>query len=165
MDESTDKQYFEELADREIKDAEEPEEIELTKAQSATMSRAKAKEKEEIDLENGAEPEGTLTVDVYQTPSEIIVESAIAGVAPEDVEVNVTHDAVSIKGARRKEKRVRDEDYLYQECYWGRFARTIILPQEVDPEGAEVIFKTGILTVHLPKLNRQKAKRLKIKVE
>ena len=51
--------------------------------------------------------------------------------------MNVTTDSISIRGARRREKTVRDEDYLYQECYWGKFGRSIILPQEVDPEGAE----------------------------
>ncbi len=109
--------------------------------------------------------EGQLTVDVYQTPSEIVVESAVAGVKAEDIDVDVTTDSISIKGSRKREKEVGDEDYLYQECYWGRFARSIILPQEVDPENAEVTFKNGILTVRLPKMNKKKARKLHIKVE
>ncbi len=111
------------------------------------------------------EAEGQLTVDVYQTPSEIVVESAIAGVAPDAIDVDVSRDSVTIKGSRRREKKVRDEDYLYQECYWGKFGRSIILPQEVDPESADVTFKNGILTVRLPKLNDKKSRKLKIKVE
>lgn len=111
------------------------------------------------------EPEGQLTVDVYQTANEIVVESAIAGVDPQNIDVNVTTDSISIRGSRKREKTVKDEDYLYQECYWGRFGRSIILPQEVDPEGAEVKFKNGILTVVLPKANKKKTRKLKIQVQ
>ncbi len=87
---------------------------------------------------------------------DIVVESAIAGVRPEDIDIQVTADSITIRGSRRREKEVGDEDYLYQECYWGRFARSIILPQEVDPDGANVTFKNGILTVRLPKVNKKK---------
>jgi len=106
-----------------------------------------------------------LTVDVYQTPNDIVVESAIAGVAPDDIDVNVTTDSIAIRGARKREKTVRDEDYLYQECYWGKFGRSIILPQEVDPEGAVVKFKNGILTVTLPKANKKKVHKLKVRLD
>ena len=105
------------------------------------------------------EPEGQLTVDVYQTKDDIVVESAIAGVRPEDIDIQVTADSITIRGSRRREKEVGDEDYLYQECYWGRFARSIILPQEVDPDGANVKFKNGILAVRLPKVTKKKTKR------
>jgi HSP20 family protein len=108
------------------------------------------------------ESEGWLTVDVYQTPGEIVVESAVAGVNPDELDIIATPDSVSIKGERRREKEVRKDDYLHQECYWGRFSRSIILPQEVDPEAAEVHFRNGILTIHLPKATRQKSKRLKV---
>jgi HSP20 family protein len=72
---------------------------------------------------------------------------------------------VTIRGFRTREKEVRDENYLYQECYWGKFARSIILPQEVDPENASVTFKNGILTIQLPKVNRKKTKKLRVKME
>jgi|SRR3989344_1243893 len=113
----------------------------------------------------GVEPEGQLTIDVYQTPLEIIVESAVAGVNPDDMEINVSNDSVTIRGQRRHESQVQDEDYLYQECYWGKFSRSIILPQEVDPETAVASFKNGILTVRLPKLSREKMKKLKVRFE
>lgn len=114
----------------------------------------------------GSEPaEGQLTIDVYQTPLEIVVESALAGVGPEDVDINVTNDSVTIRGERHRESRIHDEDYLYQECYWGRFSRSVILPQEVDPDEAHATFKNGILTVHLPKVVKQKSKKLKIRTD
>jgi len=59
---------------------------------------------------------------VYQTASDIVVESAIAGVDPQDIDVNVTTDSISIRGSRKREKTVKDEDYLYQECYWASSA-------------------------------------------
>lgn len=135
-----------------------------TKSEGVNLSAAEAEnETEEAWSDN--EPEGKLTVDVYQNANEIVVESAIAGVKPGDIDVNATADSVTIRGTRHREKTVKDEDYLYQECYWGKFARSIILPQEVDPDGAEVTFKNGILTVRLPKANRKKTKKLKIVVE
>lgn len=133
-----------------------------TKDADANLSAAEAEDEETW---SEGEPEGKLTVDVYQTPTEIVVESAIAGVKPSDIDVNATADSVTIRGSRKREKTVNDEDYLYQECYWGKFARSIILPQEVDPDDAEVMFKNGILTVRLPKANRKKTKKLKIIVE
>jgi HSP20 family protein len=141
--------------------------VELAKADTGALTaRPKIiRTKEEEEAWSDSEPEGQLTVDVYQTANEIVVESAIAGVDPADIDVTVTTDSISIRGSRKREKNVRDEDYLYQECYWGKFGRSIILPQEVDPEGAEVKFKNGILTVTLPKANKKKTHKLKVRVE
>ncbi|MEK7546763.1 MAG: Hsp20 family protein [Patescibacteria group bacterium] len=115
--------------------------------------------------DNIPETEGKLTIDVYQTPTEIVVESAIAGVKPEDLDINVSSDSITIRGERRHNEKIKEEDYFYQECYWGRFSRSVILPEEVDPDGATVNFKDGVLTVKLPKFTRKKTKKLKVKVE
>jgi HSP20 family protein len=166
MDASEEK-FFEELAGAKS-EAGEQYEVELAKAATGAAAVASAKQKmakpkiieskDSVAAWDDSEPEGQLTVDVYQTPNDIVVESAIAGVRPEDIDIQVTADS-------RREKEVSDEDYLYQECYWGRFARSIILPQEVDPEGADVTFKNGILTIRLPKVNKKKAKKLKVSFE
>jgi HSP20 family protein len=94
-----------------------------------------------------------------------VVESAVAGVRPEDIDIDVSNDSVSIRGERHREQEVSDEDYFYQECYWGRFSRSVILPQEIDPESATVTFRNGILTIRLPKLNRKRTKKLKVRFE
>ncbi|OHB21489.1 MAG: hypothetical protein A2939_03090 [Parcubacteria group bacterium RIFCSPLOWO2_01_FULL_48_18] len=107
--------------------------------------------------------EGQLTIDVYQKPNEIIIQSTIAGVAPEDLEVSVTDEMVTIRGRREKSESVETRDYLYQELYWGRFSRSVILPQDVDSEQATAELKNGILTVRLPKIKKQKTKKLKVK--
>jgi len=111
------------------------------------------------------EAEGALTVDVYQTPSSIIVESAVAGVNPEDLDISITSDSVSIRGKREKMEKVDEKDYLFQECYWGRFSRSIMLPQEIDPDKAQASLKNGVLKIVLPKLNKQKTKKLKVKID
>ena len=173
---SDDEKFFADLAGAETA-AKDDYEVELAKASTGAVAERTAasrtatgpkilrtkEEKDEVWADG--EPEGQLTVDVYQTPDAIVVESAIAGVAPEDIDVSVTSDSISIRGARKREKTVRNEDYLYQECYWGRFGRSIILPQEVDPEGAQVKFKNGILTVTLPKANKMKVHKLKVRVD
>jgi HSP20 family protein len=166
-----DEKFFESLAGAKS-EADQDYEVEFAKADGATMARtvrparaAKIEPKETSKDWSDNEPEGQLTVDVYQTSADIVIESAIAGVKPEDIDVNVTPDSISIRGSRHREKHAEGEDYLYQECYWGRFARSIILPQEIDPENADVTFKNGILTVRLPKANKKKSRKLHVKSE
>lgn len=119
--------------------------------------------KDETEIFDG--PEGQLAVDVYQTPTSIIVESLVAGIKIEDLDISVSPDSLIIKGGRRKEERINNKDYLYQECFWGRFSRSIILPEEVDAERANASFKNGVLKIVLPKINRQKSKKIKIKFD
>ncbi len=159
-----DEKFFEELASGKSA-ADEEYKVELAKAESVPAKKMQKELKESKNEVPDSESEGQLTIDVYQTPSDIVVESAIAGVNPDDIDIDVTNDSITIKGSRHRDKEVKDEDYFYQECYWGRFSRSVILPQEVDPESADVKFKNGILTVRLPKLIKQKSKKLKVKVE
>jgi len=107
--------------------------------------------------------DGQLTIDVYQDGDAIVVQSTVAGVKPEDVEVSITPESVSIRGKRERTTQVDEKDYFYQECFWGSFSRSIILPYEVDPDKSTATIKDGVLTVKMPKLNRQKAKKLKVK--
>jgi len=100
--------------------------------------------------------EGQLAIDVYQTPTEIIVKSTIAGVKPEDLKVSLHNDLLSIKGKREEKLDIKEEDYFYKECYWGSFARSIILPAEVDNHKVEAILENGVLTVTLYKINPNK---------
>lgn len=135
--------------------------VELAKA-NATLSRQKVEEEIGNFVE---EAEGQLTVDVYQTPTEIVIQSTIAGVDPEELDIAITTESVTIRGKREKMEEVKDDDYFFQECYWGRFARQIILPQEIDAENAAAAMKNGVLTIRLPKLNREKTKKLKVKFD
>ena len=107
--------------------------------------------------------EAQLTVDVYQTQTEIIVQTMVAGVRPEDLQINITRDMITIKGKREENKMIAPENYFTKELYWGTFARTILLPQEVDPEEAEAIERHGLLMIRLPKIDKGRQTTLKVK--
>jgi len=109
------------------------------------------------------EQEGQLTVDVFQDDENIVIQSTIAGVAPDDLDVSITNDMVTIRGERRQPYTVDHEDYFYQECYWGTFSRSIILPVEIDSDRAEAKIKNGVLTIRIPKANAAMTRKLKVK--
>ncbi len=107
--------------------------------------------------------DGELTVDVYQTADMIVVKSMIAGVRPEDLDIAITRDMVTIRGKREEERIARDEDYFARELYWGSFSRAIELPEEIDVDEAEAIEKHGLLILKLPKLDKKRQSKLKVK--
>jgi HSP20 family protein len=109
------------------------------------------------------EQEGQLTVDVFQDEQNVVIQSTIAGVSPDDLDVSITNDMVTIRGQRRRVYDVDAESYFYQECYWGPFSRSIILPVEIDADRAEAKIKNGILTVRIPKANVAVTRKLKVK--
>lgn len=107
--------------------------------------------------------EGELTVDVYQTPTHVVIKTMIAGVRPEDIEVHIARDVVTIKGKREDEKEIKEDDYYHRELYWGSFSRTIILPQEVQADEAEAMERHGLLIVKIPKIDKHKQTRVKVR--
>lgn len=107
--------------------------------------------------------EGQLAVDVYQTPKEIIVQTMVAGVPPENLQVNITRDMITIKGKREESRTISEDNYFAQELYWGSFSRTILLPHEIEPEEAEAMEKNGLLIVKLPKIDKEKKATVKVK--
>ena len=110
-----------------------------------------------------SEEEGELAVDVYQTATHIIIKAMIAGVRPEDLDVSITRDMVTLRGKRERHVEGTVGDFFFQELYWGTFARTVVLPQEIDIEGADASEKHGLLTLRLPKLDKGRQAKLKIK--
>lgn len=107
--------------------------------------------------------EAELSVDVYQTPADIFIQTMVAGVRPEDLEITIARDIVTIKGKREETKTINEENYFAKELYWGAFSRTISLPAEVEPEDAEATEKHGLLTLKIPKIDKEKRKNLKVK--
>jgi HSP20 family protein len=106
--------------------------------------------------------EGQLSIDVYQTPDTLVVKSTIAGVKPEDIDISINNDMLTIRGKREHDKTIKEDAYLFRECYWGSFSRSIILPVEVETDKIEAILENGVLTVILPKA--RSAKQISIKV-
>jgi HSP20 family protein len=109
------------------------------------------------------EEEGELTVDVYQTPDMVVIKSMIAGVRPEDLDISITRDVVTIHGKREEERTVADDDFITKELYWGSFSRTVSLPAEIDVDEAEAVEKHGLLILKLPKLDKKRKSKLKVK--
>ena len=107
--------------------------------------------------------EAELTVDVYQTHTEIVVQTMVAGVKPEDLELTLARDMITIRGKREETRNIDEEDYFTKELYWGKFSRTIMLPQEVEPEDAEATEKHGLLTIKLQKVDKEKKNNVKVK--
>ena len=109
------------------------------------------------------ESEGQLTIDVYQTDNDIVIKSTIAGVKPEDLDVSINNDMITIRGERKQDEQINTENYYYQECYWGGFSRSVILPVDVLPEKIEASMKNGILTIRLPKAATDRTKKIQVR--
>ena len=109
------------------------------------------------------EKDAELTVDVFQTPDTIVIKAMVAGVDPDDLDVSITRDLITIRGKRKEERAVRDEDFFVRELYWGSFSRTITLPEEIDVDNAEAVEKHGLLILKLPKVDKGRQTKLKIK--
>lgn len=115
------------------------------------------------EFEQPIESEGQLTIDVYQTNDDIIIKSTIAGVKPENLDVNINNDMVTIRGERQQDEEVPVDNYYYQECYWGPFSRSVILPVEIVADKAEATMKNGILTLKLPKADTTKTRKIQVR--
>ncbi|MFW5853347.1 MAG: Hsp20/alpha crystallin family protein [Patescibacteria group bacterium] len=115
------------------------------------------------NFEDDPEEGGELAVDVYQTTNDIIIQTMIAGVRPSDVDISIAREMVTIRGQRERTNTSSYDDYFHQELYWGNFSRSIVLPAEVETEEAEASEKHGLLTIKLPKIDKNKVQQLKIK--
>lgn len=135
----------------------------MTKKQKLEIKRP-TEELAPPDWLNGPD-EGQLSVDVFQDQDNIYVKSTIAGVKPEDIEISVNNDMLTIRGSRQQQEEVEERDYFYQECFWGSFSRSIILPMDVATDKISASLESGVLTITLPKLNRQRKIPVKIKPE
>ncbi len=122
----------------------------------------KVEPKEEKTQIEEPQTEGELAIDVYETENDIIIESTIGGIQAEDLDISVEGDLVTIRGSREKTTREENKKYFYQECYWGSFARQVILPEEVDGSRAKASMKNGVLTLVMPKLHRKKKRKIAV---
>lgn len=113
-------------------------------------------------LQNLEGPEGELTIDVYQTKEELVIQSAIAGVKPDNLDISIEGDMVLIRGVREIPAE-EERNYFYQECYWGPFSRKIVLSLEVDPSRTRATFKEGVLTIRMPKIERERKRKIVVK--
>lgn len=108
------------------------------------------------------EPAGQLAIDVFQTEQDLIIQTAIAGIKPGDLEVTVERDIIAIKGIRQRPSK-DNGDYFTKECYWGPFVREVIAPVEINPDMVEAVMQEGVLTVRLPKILRDRKRMITVK--
>lgn len=117
---------------------------------------------EEQMIEEDAD-KGQLPIDVFQTPDEIVIHTFVAGVRPDELSVSISRDIVVIEGTRNERQQVVDSDYFTRELFWGAFTRTILLAQEIDVDSSTAQSKDGLLTITLPKLDRTRQTKLRVK--
>ncbi len=142
---------------------EEPKKISMGTHRGSAKERRQEKEKQENNWIEEENEEAELAIDVYQTPTEIIVQTMVAGVKPEDLELSIARDMITIKGKREESRTIDEDNYFSKELYWGRFSRTLTLPQEVEPEEVEATEKHGLLTIKLQKVDKDKTNNIKVK--
>lgn len=107
--------------------------------------------------------EAELAVDVYQTPTDMFIQTMVAGVRIEDLEITIGREMATIRGKREEDQHIDDENYYTKELYWGKFSRTIMLPQEAEPDQVEATEKHGLLTIKIQKVDKERKNNIKVK--
>lgn len=135
----------------------------IEKRQLPVQTNPLLEEKYPTEATHPVEEVGELPVDVYESPNEIVIQTLIAGVIPENLSINITRDMVQINGKREDNKSISEDQYHIRELYWGKFERTITLPDEVEIDTSEAIERHGMLTIRLPKIDKKRKTMLRIK--
>ena len=104
-------------------------------------------------------------LDVYQTSNEVVVKAALPGLKPEDVNIDITSETLTIRGESKAEQEIKKEDYLYKERRYGSFSRSVVLPSGLKTDKAEATMENGILTLMIPKLEEVKPKKISVKAK
>ncbi len=105
--------------------------------------------------------QGQLVVDIYEKEEDLIIESTIAGVKAQDIDITIEPDLIVIRGERKKPRKAENRRYYYQECFWGKFSRTLVLPFPIKPDQVKANFRNGMLIISLPKAE-EKSKQVQI---
>lgn len=104
-----------------------------------------------------------IPVDMYQTDNDVVVKASLPGFKPEEVDISISGDTLTIKGEHKEEKETKDENYFRKELRYGSFNRVLPLPVQIKSDKAEALFENGVLTLTLPKADEVKPKQIKIK--
>lgn len=118
---------------------------------------------EEDEQSNENPQEGELPVDMYHTDDAIVIRALVAGVSPNELDISITRDMVTIRGMREEFQETSDDNYFHRELFWGGFSRTLLLPEEVAIDEAEAQEKHGLLEIKLPKLDKHRSTQLKVR--
>jgi HSP20 family protein len=141
----------------------EDEEIGDTTLEPTHLAPVEEESPADDEILEDPDEEGELAVDVYEDGDFLIIEAMIAGVNPRDLQIDITPEVLTIRGKREKPKEVSEEDYFHKELYWGAFSRSIVLPEEVDPDSSEALEQHGLLMLKLSKIDKRRTQRLHVK--
>ena len=130
---------------------------------SEEMSAPDGAEWEDDTYAAPAPQEGELPVDMFQTDDAIVIRALVAGVKPDDLDIAITRDTVTIRGVREEIQEAHDSNYYHRELFWGSFSRTIVLPEEVIIDEADAQEKHGFLEIRLPKLDKNRSTQLRVR--
>ncbi len=108
---------------------------------------------------------GDLAIDMYQTADDVVVKASIPGMKPEEVDISIAGDILTIKGEHKEEKETKEQDYFVKERHYGSFNRSLTIPVAVKTDKAKAVFENGVLTLTLPKAEEVKPKQIKIKAK
>lgn len=114
------------------------------------------------DAETDAAIPGQLPVDVYETKERLVIKARTAGVNKSDLDVSIADNQLTIRGTLSAGNEDEVENYFLQECYWGEFSRTIILPLAVKEDDIEAVLKDGVLTVSFGKVEQNTVKKIQV---
>lgn len=154
--------FFEKLTGTSSGDYAEENNFNLSDESEMERENDYSAQKETSCDENGDDDDGQLAIDVFQGENEIIIQSIVAGVKPEDLDISIDKNLISIKGRRERNRLTDRETPLCQELYWGGFSRSVSLSDEIDPENADAVTKNGILTIRLPLVRKTQTKKLRV---
>lgn len=158
------KSFFERLAGNlGFDDSDDLDDVEVLRTETKPVGKPAPIPQNKTEASTQAEPAVELSVDVYQTPNDIVIQAIVAGVSPENLSINITRDSVTLRGKREENRAISQDGFILRELYWGSFARTIQLPAEVEIDAAEAISKNGMLMIKLPKLDKYRHTNLKVK--
>lgn len=107
----------------------------------------------------------SLDLDMYQTDKDVVIKATIPGVKPEEIDISLTGDVLTIKGEHKEEQEVKEQDYFHKERRYGAFSRSIQIPVSVKSDKADAVFENGVLTLTLPKAKEEKPKQIKVKAK
>jgi HSP20 family protein len=107
--------------------------------------------------------EWQLSVDIFRDGASLVVRSTVAGAKPEDLDVAIHGDLLTIRGKRSNEREVDEDHWYYRECYWGTFSRSVVLPYEVTGERAEASLKNGVLEIRVP-IRGETDRKIQVKI-
>ncbi len=108
---------------------------------------------------------GNLAVDLYETKDHVVVQAALPGIKPEQVDVTITGNTLTIRGEQKEEKETKEAEYIRRERRTGSFTRSVALPEGLDASKAEAEFENGVLTLRVPKSEASKPKTVKVKTK